>query len=86
LGFSLLDLEGAFSLRFVRVEGIHQSHGDIDPFRVRVPVQFSFVPFGNDACDAGGLLNLWKVTRNLVMARTLPAPAAVLKLIKQTAY
>ena len=65
LRFDLLDFDGALSLRFVRLKGIDQSHGDINPYRIRVPMQFRFVPFGNEAYHTGGVLNLWKVTRNL---------------------
>jgi len=65
LRFGLLDFDGALSLRFVRLEGIDQSHGEIDPYRIRAPVQFSFIPFGNEARHTGGVPNLGKVTGNL---------------------
>src|SRR5262245_23124068 len=88
LRLGLLDLYGAFSLRVVRLESIDQSHGDVDSQRIRVPAQLSFVPFGNDAHHAGGLLNHWQVARNLgeniidrsgrealVVQRSLPLPS-----------
>jgi transposase-like protein len=34
LRLDLLDLDGAFSLRFVWLKGIDQSHGDVDSHRI----------------------------------------------------